>query len=153
MKTPFAHFIKKAIKTFAIKTITQFTMIFFINIILSDQKMNKCMINLSSHNLKPTQYVESICQFQYEIFCSFYQSYYIIHATKLFDMELDQNCLQDFFWIKKQTTLQFNRKHLPFLYKYYIFTIFQDKKHLYLQSCIANIGLTVYDSNNKDIHY
>ena len=76
MKTPFFHFIKKAIKTFAIKTVTKFMMIFSINIILSGQKMNKCMINVSSHNLKPTQYAESICQFQYEIFCSFYQSHY-----------------------------------------------------------------------------
>ena len=76
MKTPFDHFIKKTVKTFATKTITQSMMIYFINIILSDQKMNKCTINVSSHNLKPTQYAESICQIQYEIFCSFYESHY-----------------------------------------------------------------------------
>ena len=76
MKTPFDHFIKKTVKTFATKTITQSMMIYFINIILSDQKMNKCTINVSSHNLKPAQYAESICQIQYEIFCSFYESHY-----------------------------------------------------------------------------
>ena len=42
-------------------------MIFSINIVLSHQKMN----NVSSHNLKRTQYAESICQFQYEIFVPF----------------------------------------------------------------------------------
>ena len=63
MKTQFVHFIKKIVKTFAIKTITQFIVIYFINIILFDQKMNKCTINVFSHNLKPTQYAESICQF------------------------------------------------------------------------------------------
>ena len=45
------------------------------------------------------------------------------------------------------------QKHLPFLYKYYIFHIFQDKKHLCLQSHIANIDLTVDGSSNKNIHY
>ena len=76
MKTPFVPFIKKAIKTFTIKTATEFMIFPFINIILSDQKMNKCTINVFFHNLKPTQYAESICQFQYEMFCSFYQSHY-----------------------------------------------------------------------------
>ena len=61
MKTPFIHFIKKTVKTFAIETITQFMMIYFINITLYDQNMNKCAINLPSHNLKPNQYAESIC--------------------------------------------------------------------------------------------
>ena len=88
MKAPFVHFIKKTVKTFAIKTTTKSMMISFINIILSDQKMNKCTINVSSHNLKPNLYVESIFQFQCDFFF-FYQSHYQIHTTKLVDMELD----------------------------------------------------------------
>ena len=71
MKTPFVHFIKKTVETFAIKTTTKSMMISFINIILSDQKMNECTINISSHNLKPNLYVESTVQFQCEIFYFF----------------------------------------------------------------------------------
>ena len=76
MKTPFVHFIKKVIKTFANKTMTKFMTISFINIILSDQKMNECMINMFSYNLKLIEYAELIFQFQYKFFCSFYQSHY-----------------------------------------------------------------------------
>ena len=60
MKAPTVHFIKKTIKTITIKTTTKSMMISFINITLSDQKMDKCTINVSSHNLKPNLYVESI---------------------------------------------------------------------------------------------
>ena len=71
MKTPSVHFIKKTIKTFTIKTTTKSMMISFINIILSDQKMNKCTINVSSQNLKPNLYVDSIYQFQCDFFFFF----------------------------------------------------------------------------------
>ena len=76
MKTPSVNFIKKTIKTFTIKTTAKSMMISFINLILSDQKMNKCSINVSSHNLKPNLYVDLIYQFQGDFFYFFYQSHH-----------------------------------------------------------------------------
>ena len=76
MKTPFSHFIKKTIKTFGNKTITKFMMISFTNIILPNQKMNECAINMSSHSSKPNHYEELILLSQYENSYCFYLSHY-----------------------------------------------------------------------------
>ena len=72
MKAPFVNLTKKAIKTFTNKTITKFMMILFINIILSNQKMNEFTINMSSYNSKPNHYEELILLSQYENSYCFY---------------------------------------------------------------------------------
>ena len=51
-------------------------MISFINIILSDQKMNEYAISMSSHNLKLNHYEELILLSQYENFYCFHFSHY-----------------------------------------------------------------------------
>ena len=113
MKAPTVHFIKKTIKTITIKTTTKSMMISFINITLSDQKMDKCTINVSSHNLKPNLYVESIYQFQ----CEFFFINYTIKYTP-------QNWLirhwiiilcKTLLWIKIETILQFSKNICHFL--------------------------------------
>ena len=60
MKTPFFHFTKKTGKTFTNEAKTKIMMISFVNIILFNQKMNECTINMSFHNLKPNHYEELI---------------------------------------------------------------------------------------------
>ena len=126
MKTPFVHFIKKTVKTFAIKTTTKSMMISFINIILSDQKMNKCTINVSSHNLKRNLYVELICQFQCEIFF-----FFINHTIKYTQNWLIWNYInfvcKTLFWIKKETILQFSKNICHFLTNSAFFTSFRTK--------------------------
>ena len=128
MKTPSIYFIKKTIKTFTIKTTTKSMMISFINIILSDQKMNKCTINVSSHNLKPNLYVDSIYQFQCEIFFFFF----INHPMKC----TPQNRLiwnwiiivcKTLFWTKKETILQFSKNICHFLTNTTFFTSVKTK--------------------------
>ena len=127
MKNSSVHFIKKTIKTFTIKTTTKSMMISFINIILSDQKINKCTINVSSHNLKPNLYVDSIYQFQCEIF-----NFFINHTIKY----MPQNWLiwnwiiivcKTLFWIKKETILQFSKNICHFLTNTTFFTSVRTK--------------------------